>query len=77
MITKRPKGTWDWYGVNMYKRTQVEELARKLCKAYNIKEIITPVFEHTVLFQRGVGETTDVVQKEMYTFMDKGDRSIT
>ncbi len=77
MITKRPKGTWDWYGVNMYKRTQVEELARKLCKVYNIKEIITPVFEHTVLFQRGVGETTDVVQKEMYTFMDKGDRSIT
>jgi len=77
MITKRPKGTWDWYGSNMYKRTQVEELARKLFKAYNIKEIITPVFEHTVLFQRGVGETTDVVQKEMYTFMDKGDRSIT
>jgi histidyl-tRNA synthetase len=39
--------------------------------------VITPVFEHTILFQRGVGETTDVVQKEMYTFMDKGDRSIT
>lgn len=77
MITQRPKGTQDWFGSNMYKRTRIEELARKLCKAYNIKEIITPVFEHTVLFQRGVGETTDVVQKEMYTFMDKGDRSIT
>jgi len=70
MITQRPKGTQDWYGSSMHKRTVIEALARKLCKAYNIKEVITPVFEHTVLFQRGVGETTD-------TFMDKGDRSIT
>lgn len=77
MITQRPKGTQDWYGSNMHKRTLIENLARNLCKVYNIKEVITPVFEHTVLFQRGVGETTDVVQKEMYTFMDKGDRSIT
>ncbi|HEX3077627.1 MAG TPA: histidine--tRNA ligase [Lachnospiraceae bacterium] len=77
MITQRPKGTQDWYGINMHKRTLIEALARKLCKVYNIKEIITPVFEHTVLFQRGVGETTDVVQKEMYTFEDKGKRSIT
>jgi histidyl-tRNA synthetase len=77
MITQRPKGTQDWYGSNMYKRTIIEEIARKICKVYHIKEIITPVFEHTILFQRGVGETTDVVQKEMYTFMDKGNRSIT
>ncbi|ROR25269.1 histidyl-tRNA synthetase [Mobilisporobacter senegalensis] len=77
MITQRPKGTQDWYGSNMHKRTVIEEIARKLCKVYNIKEVITPVFEHTVLFQRGVGETTDVVQKEMYTFEDKGHRSIT
>lgn len=77
MITKRPKGTNDWYGTEMHKRTIIEKTARDLCKVYNIKEIITPIFEHTVLFQRGVGETTDVVQKEMYTFMDKGDRSIT
>lgn len=77
MITQRPKGTQDWYGSNMYKRTIIEEIARKLCKTYHIKEIITPAFEHTILFQRGVGETTDVVQKEMYTFQDKGDRSIT
>lgn len=77
MITQRPKGTQDWYGSNMHKRTLIEELGRKLCKVYNIKEVITPVFEHTVLFQRGVGETTDVVQKEMYTFEDKGHRSIT
>lgn len=61
----------------MYKRTLIEEKARALCKVYNIKEIITPIFEHTVLFQRGVGETTDVVQKEMYTFEDKGKRSVT
>lgn len=77
MITQRPKGTQDWFGSNMYKRTLIEELARELCRTYNIKEVITPVFEHTILFQRGVGETTDVVQKEMYTFQDKGDRSIT
>ncbi len=77
MITQRPRGTQDWYGADMHKRTIIEAIARKLCKAYNIKEIITPAFEHTVLFQRGVGETTDVVQKEMYTFEDKGHRSIT
>ena len=77
MITQRPKGTQDWYGSNMHKRTIIEGIARRICKAYNIKEIITPAFEHTILFQRGVGETTDVVQKEMYTFDDKGNRSIT
>lgn len=77
MITQRPKGTQDWYGSDMHKRTIIEATARDLCKVFNIKEVITPVFEHTVLFQRGVGETTDVVQKEMYTFEDKGHRSIT
>ena len=77
MITQRPKGTQDWYGTNVHKRTIIEGIARKICRAYHIKEISTPVFEHTILFQRGVGETTDVVQKEMYTFEDKGNRSIT
>lgn len=77
MITQRPKGTQDWYGKDMHKRTIIEATARELCKVFNIKEVITPAFEHTVLFQRGVGETTDVVQKEMYTFEDKGHRSIT
>lgn len=77
MITQAPRGVQDWYGDSMHKRTIVEKIARDLAKAYHIKEIITPVFEHTILFQRGVGETTDVVQKEMYTFFDKGDRSIT
>lgn len=77
MITQAPRGTQDWYGENMEKRTYLEKVFRDLCKTYHMHEIITPVFEHTVLFQRGVGETTDVVQKEMYTFTDKGDRSIT
>ena len=77
MITQRPQGTQDWYGNNMDRRTRIEALARELCQAYHIQEISTPVFEHTILFQRGVGETTDVVQKEMYTFEDKGGRSIT
>lgn len=77
MITQAPRGTQDWYGNDMHKRTVIEKICREIAGRYNIKEIITPVFEHTVLFQRGVGETTDVVQKEMYTFNDKGDRSIT
>ena len=76
MITNRPKGTQDWFGENMWKRTKIEAIARELCGAYNIGEIITPDFEHTVLFNRSVGDTTDVVQKEMYTFKDKGDREI-
>ena len=76
MITNRPKGTQDWFGENMWKRTKIEAIARELCGAYNIGEIITPAFEHTVLFNRSVGDTTDVVQKEMYTFKDKGDREI-
>ena len=77
MITQAPKGVEDWYGERMHKRAYVEKLARELARTYHMTEIITPMFEHTVLFQRGVGETMDVVQKEMYTFTDKGDRSIT
>ncbi|MBR0154086.1 MAG: histidine--tRNA ligase [Lachnospiraceae bacterium] len=77
MITQRPKGTQDWFGESMHKRSVIEKMARDLAKTYHMKEIITPAFEHTVLFQRGVGDTTDVVQKEMYTFEDKGGRSIT
>ena len=77
MITRAPRGTQDWYGLDMHKRTVIEKICREQAALFNIKEIITPVFEHTVLFERGVGETTDVVQKEMYTFLDKGDRSIT
>lgn len=77
MITQAPRGVQDWYGEEMHKRKVVERIARELAETYHMSEIITPMFEHTVLFQRGVGETTDVVQKEMYTFEDKGGRSIT
>lgn len=76
MITNRPKGTQDWFGESAVKREKIERLARELCATYNIGEIITPAFEHTMLFERGIGDTADVVQKEMYTFLDKGNRSI-
>ena len=72
-----PKGTKDILPADSYKWQYVEGVARDLAHLFNLKEIRTPVFEHTELFQRGVGETTDVVTKEMYTFKDKGDRSIT
>jgi len=72
-----PKGTKDVLPVDSYKWQYVEGVARETAKLFNLKEIRTPVFEHTELFQRSVGDTTDVVTKEMYTFKDKGDRSIT
>ena len=77
MITQAPRGTADWYGEEMFKREIIEDICFGLAENYNIKQIQTPIFEHTVLFARGVGETTDVVQKEMYTFEDKSGRSIT
>ncbi|MBR2623020.1 MAG: histidine--tRNA ligase [Clostridia bacterium] len=72
-----PKGTKDVLPQDSYKWQYVEGMAREVAGLFNIKEIRTPVFEHTELFQRGVGDTTDIVTKEMYTFKDKGDRSIT
>ncbi len=72
-----PKGTKDVLPKDSYKWQFVENAAREVAAAFNISEIRTPVFEHTELFLRGVGETTDVVTKEMYTFEDKGGRSIT
>ena len=72
-----PKGTKDVLPAESYKWQYVEEACRAIAHTFNLKEIRTPVFEHTELFQRGVGDTTDVVTKEMYTFKDKGDRSIT
>ncbi|MEK6264282.1 MAG: histidine--tRNA ligase [Clostridium sp.] len=77
MNIQAPKGTKDVLPENAYKWQYVENLFRKLCSVYGCKEIRTPMFENTELFIRGVGETTDVVQKEMYTFEDKGGRSIT
>ena len=72
-----PKGTKDVLPREAYKWHYIEDAARKTAELYNMKEIRTPVFEHTELFLRGVGDTTDIVNKEMYTFKDKGDRSIT
>ena len=77
MIIKAPKGTMDVLPENAYKWQFIENKIREITGEFGVSEIRTPVFEHTELFQRGVGDTTDVVEKEMYTFNDKGDRSIT
>ena len=72
-----PKGTKDVLPAEAYKWHFVENTARRIAALYGLREIRTPTFEHTELFLRGVGDTTDIVNKEMYTFLDKGDRSIT
>lgn len=77
MAIQRPKGTQDLLPGVVEHWQDLEEQIRKICKEYGYQEIRTPMFEATELFQRGVGETTDIVNKEMYTFLDKGDRSIT
>ena len=77
MIIKAPKGTMDVLPENAYKWQFIENKIREITAEFGVNELRTPVFEHTELFQRGVGDTTDVVEKEMYTFNDKGDRSIT
>ena len=77
LITKAVKGTKDVLPSEVYKNQYIESTALDVAERFGFKEIRTPVFEHTELFQRGVGDTTDVVQKEMYTFDDKGGRSIT
>ncbi len=77
MSIQAPKGTKDLLPKDSHKWHFLENNFRNLAKEYGCSEIRTPMFENTELFTRGVGETTDVVQKEMYTFFDKGDRSIT
>ncbi|MCL6612551.1 MAG: histidine--tRNA ligase [Peptococcaceae bacterium] len=77
MITARPRGTADVLPDDAGRWRHVEETFRQICREYNYQEIRTPVFEHTELFERGVGDTTDIVEKEMYTFRDRGDRSVT
>lgn len=77
LVTKSIKGTQDTLPAESYKVQFIEQSVLEIAKNYGYKEIRVPVFEHTELFQRGVGDTTDVVQKEMYTFDDKGGRSIT
>lgn len=72
-----PRGTSDVLPGESEFWEYVEKVSKDTFKRYNYKQIITPIFEHTELFQRGVGETTDIVEKEMYTFMDRGDRSLT
>lgn len=72
-----PRGTYDVLPEQSAKWQEVEQKINELCRLYQYKEIRTPIFEHTELFQRGVGDTTDIVQKEMYTFQDRGDRSLT
>ena len=77
MLTKAPKGTRDILPGEVHKWQYLERIIREICRSFNYSEIRIPVFEHTELFQRGVGDTTDIVQKEMYTFPDKAGRSIT
>ena len=77
LVTKAIKGTQDIMPDEVYKNQFIEQTVLDIARKFGFREIRTPVFEHTELFQRGVGETTDVVQKEMYTFDDKGGRSIT
>ena len=77
MLTKAPRGTNDIFYPKSDLWQYLETKMRSVCKRFGYTEIITPTFEHTELFLRGVGDTTDVVEKQMYTFNDKGDRSIT
>lgn len=77
LITKAPRGTQDVLPADSYKWQYLEQTAIAVARDFGYRELRTPVFEHTELFHRSVGETTDVVQKEMYTFTDKGDRSVT
>lgn len=77
MLTKAPRGTKDITPKESYKWNYVENKFREICGLYGYEEMRTPIFEHTELFKRSVGDTTDVVQKEMYSFEDKGGRDIT
>lgn len=77
MLAKAPRGTRDILPGEVEKWSTLETLFRNLCKNYNYREIRSPIFEHTELFSRSVGEDTDIVGKEMYTFSDKGKRSLT
>ena len=77
MDIKKPRGTNDFYGDKVILMRKIEDIVTQLCKSYGIDEIRTPMFESTELFVRGVGDTTDIVQKEMFTFEDRGGRSLT
>ena len=77
LITNAPKGTQDLLPSESYKWQYLEKCFKEVCDKFNYREIRMPTFEHTELFERGVGDTTDVVEKQMYTFNDKGGRSVT
>lgn len=77
MTFKAPRGTYDVLPGDIEKWQYLESKIREVCQTYNFREVRTPIFEHTELFQRGVGETTDIVEKEMYSFQDRGGRDIT
>lgn len=77
MLTKAPRGTKDIIPKDAYKWNYVENKFREICSLFGYEEMRTPIFEHTELFKRSVGDTTDIVQKEMYSFTDKGERDIT
>jgi histidyl-tRNA synthetase len=77
MAIQIPRGTQDILPGEVEKWQYIEEVVKDICRRYQYKEIRTPIFEHTELFQKGVGDTTDIVQKEMYTFEDRGGRSLT
>lgn len=76
MLTTKPRGTSDITPSQIDKWHFLEQTIKELCQLYLYQEIRTPIFEHTELFLRGVGKTTDIVDKEMYTFLDKGERSL-
>src|SRR5699024_1047119 len=77
MRIKATRGTMDLLPEETRKWQYVEKTIKNICHRYHYEEIRTPMFEHTELFERGVGDPTDIVQKEMYTFLDRGNRSIT
>lgn len=77
MKHQAPRGTQDILPKDSLKWQNILDVSRKVLEYYSFKEIIIPVFEHTELFQRSIGESTDIVNKEMYTFLDKGERSLT
>ena len=77
ILTKAPRGTQDILPKDSFQWRFLETVTMETAALFGFKEIRTPTFEHTELFCRSVGDTTDVVQKEMYTFTDKGNRSVT
>ena len=76
-MIQKPKGTYDIYGDKALKFLYLEKLANVLMEKYNYQYFQTPIFEASELFHRGVGETTDIVSKETYDFIDRGNRNLT